>query len=322
LKQLCRLIGVTRVADLTSLDRAGVRVCAAIRPAGHVLQVSNGKGEHAELGAVAEAAELWASEQVEAERWIFRQGVAYVRAERLDCEGEHWLPAERVWCLPQGSPSMGLTTARWTSNGLGAHRQLERALLHGLLEVIERHALTVTLPEGWAERAVRSRCVPTPYAPPGFVLRAFDLTPRGCPVAVAGALLADLWDGPVPLTAGYAARLDLEDAVKAACEEAFQSRLTDVQGAREDVALGRSLEAPVWLAAQMPRAARPRDARHPVGPASRVLSQRFAKVGLLEVRRLASALERPVSWVELVAGRLPIKVVKVFVEGYALSELF
>ena len=43
---------------------------------------------------------------------------------------------------------------------------------------------------------------------PGFLLRAYDLTPPGCPVPVAGALLRDLEGGPIGLTAGYAARRD------------------------------------------------------------------------------------------------------------------
>lgn len=302
MKQLCRLIGVTRVADLTSLDRAGVRVACAIRPTGHVLQVSNGKGAHAELAAVAEAAELWAAEQGEPERWTFLGGVAHVEATRLDARGTVHVPAEAVWCPPAGAPSMGRSVTRWTSNGLAAHPTLERALLHGLLEVIERHALTRTLPDGWSERAVRGRCVEQGFQPDGFCLRAFDLTPRGCPVTVAGALLEDLERGPVPLTAGYAARLDPREAVRAACEEAFQSRLTDVQGAREDVALGRASSDVPWLSKQHPTLKLP--------PAKR-----------LGVRALARALTRAVAFVELAPGRLPLRVVKVFVEGYEISEL-
>lgn len=302
MKQLCRLIGVTRIALVTSLDRAGVRVACAIRPTGHVLQVSNGKGANAEAAAVAEAAELWAAEQGEPERWIFMSGVAHAEAERLDARGTFLVPAEAVWCPPAGAPSMGRSVTRWTSNGLAAHHTLERALLHGLLEVIERHALTVTLPEGWTERAVRGRCVEHDLEREGFTLRAFDLTPRGCPVTVAGALLQDQEGGPIPLTAGYAARLDPRDAVRAACEEAYQSRLTDVQGAREDVALGRAHAELPWLREQRPT-------REP------------GRAVKLSARGLARKLRRPVAFVELVPGRLPLRVVKVFVEGYRRSEL-
>ncbi|MBL8955816.1 MAG: YcaO-like family protein [Myxococcaceae bacterium] len=302
MKQLLRTVGITRIADLTSLDRAGVRVACAIRPGGHVLQVTNGKGEHAELAAAAEGAELWAAEQVESERWVFIDGVAYVAATRLDAKGELWVPASAVWCPPAPAPAMGRPAARWTSNGLGAHASRERALLHGLLEVIERHALTQTLPHGWTEEAVHGRCVEHTLEREGFRLRAFDLTPRGCPVPVAGALLEDLESGPIRLTAGYAARLDAKAAVQAACEEAFQTRLTEVQGAREDVSLGRGDEVPEWL-------------EHVV-PSARMVNARPRTV-----RALAQALHRPVAYVELVPDRLPLHVVKVFVEGYRVSEL-
>ncbi|MFL6930256.1 MAG: hypothetical protein ACJ8FK_10115, partial [Xanthobacteraceae bacterium] len=58
LERLATAVGVTRVARVTGLDRAGVEVACAVRPGGHVLQVSNGKGdtfEEAARGAVLEA---------------------------------------------------------------------------------------------------------------------------------------------------------------------------------------------------------------------------------------------------------------------------
>jgi ribosomal protein S12 methylthiotransferase accessory factor len=272
-----------------------VRVCCAIRPTGHILQVSNGKGRHAERAALSEAAELWAAEQPEPGRWLFRDGLAWVRAQRLDAAGELQVPAQSVWCLPAGSPSMGPQHTQWTSNGLAAHPRLESALLHGLLEVIERHAL----PDGWTGDFP---CVPAPFEVPGFLLRAYDLTPPGCPVPVAGALVHDLEGGPIGLTAGYAARLDPDDAVRAACEEAFQSRLTDVQGAREDVAVARHTPVPDWLY-RGPKASRMKRSR------------------CRDVRSLARALKRPVAYVELAPGRLPLRVVKVLVPGFEVSEL-
>ena len=50
-------IGVTRIARLTGLDRTGIEVASAVRPRGHILQVSNGKGRDwfsAERGALHE----------------------------------------------------------------------------------------------------------------------------------------------------------------------------------------------------------------------------------------------------------------------------
>src|SRR5512134_12094 len=61
LAAVCEALGVTRVARVTGLDRTGVEVACAVRPGGHVLQVSNGKGatfEEATDGALLEACEL------------------------------------------------------------------------------------------------------------------------------------------------------------------------------------------------------------------------------------------------------------------------
>src|SRR5260370_22128182 len=68
------LIGVTRVARVTGLDRSGVEVACAVRPGGHVLQVANGKGlrwEDARASALSEAAELWAAEHAELSELVF-----------------------------------------------------------------------------------------------------------------------------------------------------------------------------------------------------------------------------------------------------------
>src|SRR5438552_11840201 len=68
-----RSLGVTRVARVTGLDRLGVEVACAVRPGGHVLQISNGKGltwAQARASALSEAAELWAAERVPEEELV------------------------------------------------------------------------------------------------------------------------------------------------------------------------------------------------------------------------------------------------------------
>ena len=72
-----RALGVTRLARITSLDRCGIEVFSAIRPSGHVLQVSQGKGldvRDAIASALGEAAELAAAERVQSERLEFFDG--------------------------------------------------------------------------------------------------------------------------------------------------------------------------------------------------------------------------------------------------------
>ncbi|MGZ6142285.1 MAG: YcaO-like family protein, partial [Myxococcales bacterium] len=174
-----RALGVTRVARVTGLDRAGVEVACAVRPGGHVLQVSNGKGltwEQARASALSEAAELWAAERPAAERlvygslrelpgpfllptdlvaprlWSAETRIAWVRAR-----SGVLVPAQAVFCPPQGSPPLGPAVFRWSTNGLGAHPLRRLALRHAVLEVCERDKLARALPHGWTPRAIASR---------------------------------------------------------------------------------------------------------------------------------------------------------------------
>lgn len=182
-------MGVTRLARLTGLDRAGVEVVAAVRPGGHVLQVTNGKGETwaaAAAGALAEAAELWSAERplslvngtAEALRARFgargvlgpselAPGEAAPGWERArlawragdDLLGGHpcLVPAHAVHCPPAGAEPLGPAVVPWTSNGMGAHPRRDAALLHALLEACERDQLARALPRGLTPGEVRRR---------------------------------------------------------------------------------------------------------------------------------------------------------------------
>ncbi|MFL5271397.1 MAG: YcaO-like family protein [Anaeromyxobacteraceae bacterium] len=286
LERLATAVGVTRVARVTGLDRAGVEVACAVRPGGHVLQVSNGKGdtfEEAARGAVLEAAELacaeaspdvaaFASAAELAERGVAFVGedafggaacghrLAWCAAEDLATGAAVLTPAAAVHVPPQGGALLGLASVRWTSNGMGAHPMWAAALLHALLEAVERDQLARALPEGFTEEEVLRRRIGRAalagLAPGvaarvarlearGFDVHLFDLAPaRGIGLPVSGALLFDRERGPVPVTAGYACALDAAAALRGALLEAAQSRLTDIHGAREDVAAmdARSVE--------------------------------------------------------------------------------
>jgi len=287
LRARARALGVTRVARLTGLDRSGGEVACAVRPLGHVLQVCNGKGstfEQAALGALSEAAELDAAEHpdplrlryasvlelkgrarfvgpdacgelVAPELFTERTRLGWVEGRSLRGGEAVLVPAQTVFCPPADGPQLGPSLVRWTTNGLAAHVTRARAVRHALLEVMERSGL----PDGWTEAMVRRRMVRPveSFGGRGLELYAFDLTPpRGVPLA--GALLFDLEGGPIPLTAGYACRPRLSEALRAAAQEAAQSRLTDIHGAREDVAPMDPAGAVRLLRAC--RAARPRKA--------------------------------------------------------------
>jgi ribosomal protein S12 methylthiotransferase accessory factor len=255
---------VTRVARVTGLDRAGIEVACAVRPGGHVLQISNGKGEtweEARASALSEAAELWAAERprdlvygsaagianslnpddlVAPRLWSRRTRIAWARARELHSGAEVMVPAQAVYCPPQGSVPLGPASIRWSTNGMGAHPQRARALRHAVLEALERDQLARVLPQGWTPGAIASRKLEVSKLPLWRKLRdarllahVFDLSGA---LPVAGAILVDLDHGPLSISAGYACGLTPLEAVRGALLEAAQSRLTDVHGAREDVA--------------------------------------------------------------------------------------
>ena len=264
--ELQRSLGVTRVARVTGLDRAGIEVACAVRPGGHVLQVCNGKGldwETARASALGEAAELWAAERVNpgsllyggrgvfwpdagelVEPRLAGARIAWRRARDLISGDEVLVPAQAVHCPPPGTVSLGPAAVRWSSNGMGAHPELAQALRHALLEAAERDQVARALPQGFTPRVLRTRKLDPltlPRAVQALVekLEGAGLSPvlfdLSGVLAVAAALLIDTEQGPLPLTAGYACGLAPEEALLGALLEAAQSRLTDVHGAREDV---------------------------------------------------------------------------------------
>jgi len=326
-----RALGVTRIARVTGLDRAGIEVACAVRPGGHVLQISNGKGEswkEARATALSEAAELWAAERVPlhelvigAQRdftnawavaplaaprlWSLTTRIAWRRARELGSGKEVLVPAQAVHCPPQGSAPLGPAAFRWSTNGMGAHPERARAVRHALLEALERDGLARVLPQGWTRRAIAARKLDASRSVVWQQLRdarleahVFDLSSGRAPIA--GAILVDLDEGPVAVTAGYACALTPERAVRGALLEAAQSRLTEVHGVREDV---EQAAAPPGLREACERA-RP--------------SRTLRDMPVVRVVQLVQLVPRA-AVVDL--ATTPLHVVKIVAPGLRVSEL-
>jgi ribosomal protein S12 methylthiotransferase accessory factor len=269
--------------------------------------------------------------------WSPRTRIAWRVATELFSGDPVRIPAQAVHCPPPGSAPLGPAVVAWSSNGSGAHPDPAEALRHALLEAVERDQLARALPGGWTEEEVARRMIAPASLPPSvsawrerlhardFALHLFDLSPElssdarkkrraldvGLPVA--GALLFDTEQGPVPLTAGYACGLSAEGALMGALLEAAQSRLTDIHGAREDVSQAAPegtdrLRAacaglrPRRKAEALPRIEKPKGAR--------TVLERLAGVG----HNRAAALE-------LAPASSGLSVVKVVVPGLWVSEL-
>lgn len=264
--------GITRVTDITRLDRLGLPVYASVRPRGRALCVHAGKGlrpAEARIGALMEALEFAVAEpqrsawqgrdfriaELEAD-WAGAFGLAdlapvfgvpiersrllhAVRCEELAGRGDAWLPAELVflpWEDPHGPALFG-----WSSNGLASGNTLAEATLHGLLEVLERDALLMNLPRDRSQWLDADE-FPAPFDT--FAARwqemGIELSVRQVPnefdLPCFQALLMEAGGTQtVDLAGGSGLHLDPAIAFARAVCEAAQSRASCIHGGRDDV---------------------------------------------------------------------------------------
>jgi ribosomal protein S12 methylthiotransferase accessory factor len=167
---LCKA-GVTRIADVTGLDRVGVPVTLALRPNAETIACSSGKGltlAQAKVSGAMEAIELHAAEtaQVPVVRASWREMSARHPVPDIDDLPRrsaglfgidwpfHWtfgwdLMGQTEYALPVATVEMSRRRALATSlgafavssNGLGAGNSLLEAIASALYEVIERDAI-------------------------------------------------------------------------------------------------------------------------------------------------------------------------------------
>ncbi|HEX4966296.1 MAG TPA: YcaO-like family protein [Thermoanaerobaculia bacterium] len=262
--------GITRVADVTALDVLGVPVYQAVRPASRNLAVSQGKGATAaaaRVSAVMEALELWHAEDLtplpqaevtvgemrganaiplSALRWSSGIRVpralplAWVRASSCDGGRHGWLPRIMLELDFRMRLELPPRLFELTSNGLASGNCREEALLHGLCELIERHALFLAREEPRRRIALAPGSIEDSWMrevlarvrEAGMKLALWDVTwEAGVPVVVAdlaGTDFPHVWRGS-------GCHPDPAVALSRALTEAIQSRLTYISGARDDL---------------------------------------------------------------------------------------
>lgn len=166
-------MGITRVANVTGLDRIGVPVVMVCRPNARSLAVSQGKGidlAAATASGLMEAVELYHAEHIELPLKLgsyceLSHSHAFIDVDRLPkvteiqfdrnlvtlwIEGvdllsgaSRWVPFESVrtnFTLPQ-PPGNGCFDC--SSNGLASGNTLIEAVCHAICEVVERDATTL-----------------------------------------------------------------------------------------------------------------------------------------------------------------------------------
>ena len=263
--------GITRVADITSLDRIGIPVFSCIRPTAMdgAITVYNGKGatvEESRISAIMEGIERYSSEMHDRRlpmatyQEMFARGTDG-RSPGPDPPGRD---LTRTGSCPGTRDSISSTMNRSSSppmrsstrsrpitavrsvpipTALPPGNTFEEAVFHALSEVIERDAWSLveacrdTGPcvTGMTDPAILE--MQEKFAKAQVEVKVRDITSDiGIPTMAAVAddvLLKD----PMLLTIGIGTHTSARIAVMRALTEVAQSRLTQIHGAREDTTL-------------------------------------------------------------------------------------
>ena len=273
-KALAKRHGITRSADISDFSRVKLPVWIALRPNAKCLSQSAGKGlcaDSAQISALMEGIEISTSENVD-QRDAIHLSVEKSQESGLNCIDleEHplqaciptnqkvpWLKSTCLrtgqnWLMPAEMLSLDFTMAgergkrprqfRTTSNGLASGRTYVEACVSGLLEVIERHSITLNnMLLGNLRKMEIGHCCPPKLS---AVLEQLD--EHGVNVAIydssvisgVHAIEAFLWspEGVVPPVHGFGCSLDLEVAILRAVLEANQASTLLLSGSRDDLA--------------------------------------------------------------------------------------
>jgi ribosomal protein S12 methylthiotransferase accessory factor len=267
-------MGITRLGNITGLDRIGIPVAVAVRPNSRSVSVSQGKGvdlPQAMASALMEACEGFHAEDVGAVRVAAYRDLAgsttvvdpaalCAGARKFDptaaiswVEGYDlldgkpcWVPAEIVhtdYTLPQPD---GYFLAG--SNGLASGNHLTEAINAALYELVERDAIALWIEQPLGRRVscaldltsvddLDCRALLSQYEAAAIAVRVWNVTTD---IRIA-ALLCEIRDPsagdprrPVRFH-GSGCHADRAIALARALTEAAQTRLTYIAGIRDDL---------------------------------------------------------------------------------------
>jgi ribosomal protein S12 methylthiotransferase accessory factor len=279
-KDQIKKIGVTRIADITNLDRLGIPIFSAIRPsaAQGAISIYSGKGsteQRARISAVMESFERCLAERpginaniagiISAPTLVESYAKARENFNVMDPKGLllpqpytpqsllEWVGAydlvnrEEVFVSanavyhPYDAPGQCQKLFLSNTNGLASGNVIEEAVLHGLLEVIERDAIsTAQFTRNLGKEIVLTEEdryiyeLSRRFKDAEIELKIWLVpTDTGIPTVIAATDDLRLKD-PALLVMGAGSHLKPEIAVARAVTEAAQSRVVQIQGARED----------------------------------------------------------------------------------------
>ncbi len=272
-KDKLKAAGVTRIAEITHLDRVGIPVYSAIRPsaAEGAVSIYAGKGatkDQAKASAMMEAFERYSAEQeghivgenlscgiyddlegcINPESLILPKShfdlqnkeLNWIKAVNIRNDEEKLIPADAVFhpYTSENSPNL----FKSNTNGLASGNKLEEAIFHGLTEVVERDAWSLFEIKRNKPTEINLETIENPlikeivkkFEDEGIDIKVVNLTSDVEMATIAAVSDDTVLKDPALLTLGVGTHLDPEIAVLRALTEVAQSRATQIHGTRED----------------------------------------------------------------------------------------
>ncbi|WP_276521220.1 YcaO-like family protein [Agrobacterium rubi] len=273
-----RRLGITRLARLTGLDDIGIPVWCAFAPNAKAIVIAQGKGMDdaaAKTSAAMEAIErsvatdpscqlhMTSRETLEASGYTYdtldsllsphadsvspSEEITWACAQHMLTGSDIWLPFDAVHL------DRTVTSPRYwqSSDGLASGNTRNEAILHGVLERVERDALTlwqITPATKRYKSAIDTKAIVEPplcaaldrIERAGLEIALFDITTDlGIPCIVTLLGPKNRKNGRsirhVDITLGAGASTSPAIAAMRAITESVQSRMTFIAGARDDL---------------------------------------------------------------------------------------
>jgi ribosomal protein S12 methylthiotransferase accessory factor len=353
-RPLAARMGITRLGNVTGLDRIGIPVVVAVRPNSRSVSVSQGKGldlTQAMTSALMEAIEGFHAEEVgEVLRASFRElaangdvvdphtlcttgqpfdvdrPISWLQGFDLLRQEPCWVPAEIVH-TDYTQPLDGYFLAG--SNGLASGNHLIEAVSSAICELIERDAVAVWSASGIRARARRvldvasvddpdCRALLAKYDDAGIAVRLWNVTTD---IGLA-AFVCDIHDPsedePRRLRRfhGAGCHPDRAIALIRALTEAAQTRLTYIAGIRDDLLPAEYEEPPAAdIMDALLDALRRESEPRLFGDVPNFAADNLNQDLCWELERLASAGITRVAAVDLTRPDFGIPVVRVVIPG-------
>jgi len=296
-----KIAGITRVTEITHLDRVGIPVFSAIRPTaqGGGVSIYAGKGaerEQAKASAMMEGFERYSAEKQdvdnenskiatihemsgenfiqpnelilskEVENLDFKEDnrLEWTLATDIVSEKEYYIPSNAIFhpYIPNESNNSNtnnnddnygssdsdnsnlraIAIFKGNTNGLASGNVIEEAVLHGMLEVIERDAWSIFELTKKNKKEIDIASIENPlinslvekFEKESIKLKLMDFTADVDIPTIAASADDTILQDPALLTLGVGTHLNPEIAVLRALTEVAQSRATQIHGTRED----------------------------------------------------------------------------------------